>query len=86
MDRFWRFWWLGARLLIHVGIAWFVAALPIALGRLWFAGPVEAGSPLGVGLIAAWVVYGVVVFPAVFAVVALPFPADTPTRPARVAR
>jgi hypothetical protein len=82
MDRFWRYWWLGARLLVHVGIAWFVAGLPIALGQWWFAGPVEAGTPLGVGLMAAGVVYAVVAFPAV----ALPFPADTPTRPARAGR
>ena len=82
MDRFWRYWWLGVRLLPHVVIAWFVAGLPIALGQWWFAGPVEAGTPLGVGLMAAGVVYAVVAFPAV----ALPFPADTPTRPARAGR
>ena len=78
MEWFFRYWWLGFRLLIHVGIAWVLAGLPITIGGLVFREAIQAQSTLGIALTVCGVIYGLVALPAVFAVLALPLPADTP--------
>jgi len=83
MDRFLRYWWLGVRLLIHFGIAAMVAQIPLFVGRWFFGEQIDARSSVGIALMVAGGIYALVVLPAVFAAVALPFPSDTPIRAAK---
>jgi len=80
MDRFSRYWWLGARLLVYTVVAWLLATLPLTIGGAVLR-EMSPDGPLRVALIAAGAVYAVIGLPAVFAVLALPLPADTPVRP-----
>ncbi len=80
MDGYFRRWWLGARLLINIAIAWILACLPITLGGILFRNAIREQSTLGIALLTLGVLYGIIALPAVFATAVVPLPADTPIR------